>query len=282
MIYDRLPGSLKLEENLEGVVVKEGADFVPSFYDFKITSGTIVFSFGSISTGEILFNSDIAPGEWLLGITASRVTSPLDVTLEESQPYSSFVSISGDFLDKSFRPENLYEEASWVPGFIGAELILKTEGSITKVILETEDSLDYEGTVYNPVDGKIVIENITDSSKIVIKTVTEDAKVSELLISGIFTVDTESIDFFYFLQPVGGSLAYEPLDETTNLFLIRYSSSGGYSLVNDLRVTGATGEINLGRILTEYYDNKLAGLYEMAEEYNERYMNYDTAFKGEY
>lgn len=280
MIYDRLPESLKLGGEESTGRVLAGLNFTPSIDSFLLSGGTISWSFGNLEVEEAEFRSEVLPSEFILGITASPSSEVGESYLEDVPPSLETVKISGDFLEKNSRPENLYDPGSiYDPGFTGSEITLEAQGNFTKIRLRTPTTVSYEGTDFTPdSQGWVEISVFTDSGKVKLST----GVVNELLVSGLFLSSLDRIQYKLFLQPVGRSQTYEPLQETKNLYLIGYSYQRGFFLVRDLREFTEAEYIDLARVLTKSYDDRLDEIYEIADKYIPNYMAADTAYLGEY
>ena len=272
-IYDRLPQSLTREGVfLEPTYVQGGELTIEESFRFSLSPLTVGWSFGSTYLKGFDFDSALLKGEYLLGVTAKEEVS------EES--VSPSLKVKGFFLDEAYRPERLLEseEGEWRPGFSGATLSFISEGrkidkisfvSPSPVFLDGDELIspsievtvnDYEVTFFFPDEATVV-------SALSLTFLEEE-------------VSERSIRASFFIQPVGRPVQGGRYDETLNLYLLNYSQTKGFTVVNDLRTKGDDPDYT--KALTAFWDETLDEHFRLRETYVPRFMNPYTAYKEYY
>jgi hypothetical protein len=291
-IYDRLPGSLKKdgEESLDALIV-QGADLQVTEGNQVMTMSSTYLSwpFGlTLVPGFIYDAREVAPirGDYAVGVTSEK--APYDDVLSLRETLLGDIEgliISGEFLNKDNRPENLYLTNSINPyrvDYPGATLSIElpTGSNITKVYFPeiTVASVIYDGTLYENV-GELEVSG----SKVTLTFPIEGTTIPNLSIdANVLSSKQDRARSSFYLQPIGREQIGERFEYSTNLYIVNYTPSRGFSILNDLRKFGEESDTDLTKAIIQFYDDRLEELYALPGSYVRRFMNPYLAYSELY
>lgn len=292
-IYNRLPQSLKEEVVLEDGAVLSGLE--PSVSEdstvLTISASELYWSeLGVVNFPEVSLDArvlSLLPGDYIVGVGYTPLPDTNTVLVSDVLATEYLVSLKGIYLDLSFRVENLYEDDETLvfkPGYPNSTLTVVAEG-LSSLKLQTEYEVVYNSSSFFPSEGFVTIPIPENATSVELLFPDELTEVKNLYVSGELSFrDNRSLgkrgEVSLFLQPVGRELLEDIPDSRINIGLVNFGRSGSVRVLRKFEY--AQPNFDITKMLTEFWDNQLSGVYQTLFFYLLDYLNPFTAYKKEY